>query len=179
MDDEEVTATGASLVHHAADAAAGHQRYGHHERWAYLSAEQVIKVPSAASTRPSRRFPARPAKPAVTRRQPARPTSTSPSSRRMRSSSIRSTPRRRSSPPENNLTLRLRLLRLSHGGYRQGIQEYAVWHVLQPRQGVRRIYYVIIGYIPPAASSRPRGQRAACAGQCSALSRWWNCRSPK
>lgn len=32
-------------------------------------------------------------------------------------------------------------LRLSHGGHRQGIQEYAVWHVLQPRPGVRRIYY--------------------------------------
>ena len=25
----------------------------------------------------------------------------------------------------------------------------------------------IIGYIPPAAEPTPRGQRAACAGQCS------------
>lgn len=63
------------------------------------------RFPSAASTRPSSSFPARPGrKPAVTRRQPARPTSTSPSSRRMRSSSTRSTPPRRSSPRRTTRT---------------------------------------------------------------------------
>lgn len=59
-------------------------------------------------------------------------------------------------------------LRLSHGGHRQGIQEYAVWHVLQPRQGVRRIYYGYYRIHPARRRADPRGQRAACAGQCSA-----------
>ena len=59
-------------------------------------------------------------------------------------------------------------LRLSHGGHRQGIQEYAVWHVLQPRPGVRRIYYGYYRIHPAHRRADPRGQRAACAGQCSA-----------
>ena len=59
-------------------------------------------------------------------------------------------------------------LRLSHGGHRQGIQEYAVWHVLQPRPGVRRIYYGYYRIHPARRRADPRGQRAACAGQCSA-----------
>ena len=57
---------------------------------------------------------------------------------------------------------------LSHGGHRQGIQEYAVWHVLQPRQGVRRIYYGYYRIHPARRRADPCGQRAACAGQCSA-----------
>lgn len=71
----------------------------------WKASSRSSRFPSAASTRPSSSFPARPGrKPAVTRRQPARPTSTSPSSRRMRSSSIRSTPRRRSSPRKTTRT---------------------------------------------------------------------------
>lgn len=70
--------------------------------------------------------------------------------------------------PEDQGASRYETNSLSHGGHRQGIQEYAVWHVLQPRQGVRRIYYGYYRIHPARRRADPCGQRAACAGQCSA-----------
>ena len=67
--------------------------------------ERVIKVPQRRFYTAIKQLSGKTGEEAgVTRRQPARPTSTSPSSRRMRSSSTRSTPPRRSSPRRTTRT---------------------------------------------------------------------------
>lgn len=105
MDDEEVTATGRYLFITPTLLQGINDMDTTKSKKVLEGFERVIKVPQRRFYTPSSSFPARPGrKPAVTRRQPARPTSTSPSSRRMRSSSTRSTPPRRSSPRRTTRT---------------------------------------------------------------------------